>query len=317
MVAPAKMGGCVKFPVLVLLTALALPGATHYVTIAGLGGEPDYEQRFTGWAKEFDRLLKEGGHEVKVHTLSGPDATRARLKQVLDEVARQSGPADAFVLMMIGHGTFDGFEYKMNLPGPDITDTELAALLDRIPASRQLVANMTSASGGSIAGLQKEKRAVITATKSGTERNAVVFARYWLAALQDAAADTDKNEVITALEAFRYADRKTTEFYTTQKRLATEHPMLEDTGSGEGVRDPSPANGHGLLAAQFALLRIGSTQLASQNPEKKDLLQKKEELEQAIDKLKYEKAAIPSDEYRKRLTELLVELAKTQEELEK
>lgn len=301
---------------LLLAAASALPGATYYVTVAGLGGEPDYEQRFTSWAKEIDKVLKTGGSEVHVYTLSGADATRDRLKQTLSEIASKSSPADAFILMTIGHGAYDGYEYKMNLPGPDITGTEMAAWLDRLPATRQLVANMTSASGGSIASLQKEKRAVITATKSGAERNAVVFARYWVAALQDAAADTDKNEVITALEAFTYADRKTAEFYTTQKRLATEHPLLEDTGTGEGVRDPSPANGHGLLAAQFALLRIGSTQLASQNPEKRELLAKKEQLEQQIDKLKYEKAAIPIDEYRTRLTQLLVELAKTQEALE-
>ncbi|MCW5977860.1 MAG: hypothetical protein KIT09_07270 [Bryobacteraceae bacterium] len=305
-----------RFLPILLAAASALPGATYYVTIAGLGGEPDYEQRFTAWAKEIDHVVKEGGNEARVYTLSGADATRERVKQTLAEVAATSAPGDAFVLMMIGHGTFDGVEYKINLPGPDVTATELAAWLDRIPASRQLVANMTSASGGSIPSLQKERRAVITATKSGAERNAVVFARYWVAALQDAAADTDKNEVITALEAFTYADRKTTEFYATQKRLATEHPILEDTGQGDGVREPSPANGHGLVAGQFTLLRIGATQIASQDPAKQELLAKKEQLEQEIDKLKYEKAAMPLDEYRTRLTALLLELAKTQEALE-
>jgi len=42
-----------------------------------------------------------------------------------------------------------------------------------------------------------------------------------------------------------------------------------------------------------------------------------EQLEQAIDKLKYEKAAIPAEEYKKQLTQLLLELAKTQEAIEK
>ena len=51
----------------------------------------------------------------------------------------------------------------------------------------------------------------------------------------DAAADTDKNEVISALEAYQYARRKTTDFYATQQRLATEHPLLEDTGSGHNI----------------------------------------------------------------------------------
>ena len=55
--------------------------------------------------------------------------------------------ADALVLMLIGHGSFDGVDYKINLPGPDLSAIELAGLLDRIPAGRQLVVNMTSASG--------------------------------------------------------------------------------------------------------------------------------------------------------------------------
>ena len=45
--------------------------------------------------------------------------------------------------------------------------------------------------------------AVIAATKSGTEKNATVFARYWVEALQDPTADVDKSESISAMEAFR------------------------------------------------------------------------------------------------------------------
>ena len=30
----------------------------YYVTVAGLGGEPDYEQRFTATAKDLDKLFK-------------------------------------------------------------------------------------------------------------------------------------------------------------------------------------------------------------------------------------------------------------------
>jgi hypothetical protein len=316
-VVPEKtLGGGVRVPALLLALVLHSSAATFYVTVAGLGGEPDYEQRFAGLAKDLDRLLREGGGDVRVQTLYGAQATKERVKAVLGEVAREAQPGDAFVLMLIGHGTYDGYEYKMNLPGPDVSAAELAELLDRVPAVRQLVANMTSASGGSLPALQREKRTVIAATRSGTEKNAVVFARYWVAALQDPASDTDKNEVITALEAFAYADRKTAEFYSSQKRLATEHAVLEDTGSGEGVRAPSPENGRGLLAAQFPLLRIGSAQKAFQDPAKRELLAKKERLEQDIDKLKYEKAAMPLGEYRKQLTTLLLELAKTQEALE-
>ena len=57
--------------------------------------------------------------------------------------------------------------------------------------------------------------------------------------------------------------------------------------------------------------------MAAQDPAKRELLDRKESLEQEIDKLKYEKAAMPSEEYRSRLTGLLLELARTQEELDK
>jgi hypothetical protein len=305
-----------KLLLLVAGLASSLSATTFYVTVAGLGGEADYEQRFNGLASDLERLFSQSG-DARVLTLRGPEATRERLGAVLAEVAAQARPEDAVVLLLIGHGSFDGEQYKVNLPGPDVPAEQLAQMLDRIRATRQLVAVLTSSSGAALPLLQRPGRAVITATRSGTEKNAVVFARYWVAALQDPAADTDKNEVITALEAFLYADRKTVDFYATQKRLATEHALLEDTGSGEGVRLPSPENGRGLLAGQFPLLRIGAAQRALQDPAKRELLARKEQLEQQIDKLKYEKAAMPTAEYRKQLTALLLELAKTQEALER
>ncbi len=206
-----------------LLLALPAHASVYAVTVAGLVGEPDYEQRFTSGATDLDKVLKGAGADVHVFTLTGAAATRARLTQVLGQVAKDAKPEDDFVLILIGHGSFDGVEYKFNLVGPDISAAELADLCNRVPARRQLIVNTTSASGGSVAALQRAGRAVIASTKSGTEKNATVFARYWVAALQDPAADVDKSESTSALEAFQYADRKTAEFYTAQKRLATEH----------------------------------------------------------------------------------------------
>src|SRR5581483_3881335 len=154
----------------------------------------------------------------------------------------------------------DGTDYKFNLPGPDLSATELASLCDRIATKRQLIVDTTSASGGAAIALRKSNRGVITATKSGTEKNATVFARYWVEALRDPAADVDKNESITALEAFQYADRKTADFYTAQKRLATEHPQFEDTGKADAVRAPSSENNEGLFLSTFTLVRIGEAQ---------------------------------------------------------
>jgi hypothetical protein len=279
-----------------------------------MGGEPDYEQRFAMWGKDIEKALK-SAPDAKVETLV--NATREQVRAALAGIAQQAKPQDALVLMLIGHGSFDGYEYKINLPGPDLTASEIATLLDRIPATRQLVVDMTSSSGGAIQFLRKANRVVIAATKNGTEKNATVFARYWVEALSDPAADSDKNEVISALEAFRFADKKTVAYFESQNRLATEHAVLEDTGKGEGVRAPSPENGEGMVAAQFPLLRIGATAAAAKDPAKMQLLANKEALEQQIDKLKYDKAAIPPDEYKKQLGALLLKLAQTQEEIDK
>lgn len=302
-----------KPAILLLAAALSAPAASFYVTLSGLGGEPDYDQRFKMWADDIDSSLKRAG-DTNVFTLVAP--TRDQIRAKMAEITRQIKPDDAFVLMLIGHGSYDGVDYKFNIPGPDLTGADLASLLDRIPAARQLVVNMTSSSGGSISFLQKKGRIVISATKTGTEKNATVFARYWAEALRDPAADADKNDSVSALEAFHFAQRKTAESFESQKRLATEHSVLEDTGKGEGERAPSADNGEGKLAAVFAVVRLGANAAAARDPAKRALLDKKDQLEQQIDQLKYDKAAIPDAEYHQKLNALLLELAQTQEAID-
>jgi hypothetical protein len=298
-----------------LLAALSAPAATYYVTIAGLGGELDYTQRFKMWADDIDGSLKKAGGDAMVTTMNVPHIEQIRAR--FAELSKQVKPADSLVVILIGHGTYDGHDYKFNIPGADITAADLATLMDRVPAQRQLIVNMTSCSGGSIEQLRRPNRIVIAATKTGSEKNATNFARYFAEALREPAADTDKNESISALEAFRYAQTKTTEFFDTQKRLATEHSVIEDTGKGMGERTATADNGEGKLASTFTVVRLGANAAAARDPNKRPLLDKKEQLEQAIEKLKFEKAAMPAQEYKRQLTQLLLELAKTQEALDK
>ncbi len=141
------------------------------------------------------------------------------MQHALADAADAAHADDVLVVTLVGHGSFDGVQYKFNLPGPDVTAEQLANWCDKVAAKRQLIVDTTSASGGAIRSLQRQDRVVVTATKSGTEKNATVFARYWVEALQDPGADTDKNQIITGLEAFQYATRKTAQFYETEKRL--------------------------------------------------------------------------------------------------
>ncbi len=287
----------------VFLCATSLPATTFYVTVAGLGGEAEYEKKFEGWAQAIDKTVKAADATAKVTTLYGPAATRARVQAALEAVAREAKPEDELVVMLIGHGSFDGLEYKMNVPGPDITAADLAEWLNREPSRRQLIVNMTSASGACWPALEHANRVVVTATKSGTEKNASVFAGYWVDALRDDSANTDKSGVLSALEAFHYAQEKTAKFYETEKRLATEHAQLKETG--------------GVTAAQMPLLTLAAAEDKSGDPAKTALVKHKQELEAKIDELRSRKAAMDEAGYRKQLSALLVDLAKTQAELDK
>ncbi len=144
--AETEVGGNLKRILILAAFALAVRADTYYVTVAGLGGESEYEQRFAAWAKDLDKVLKaEPG--AKVETLSGAEATKANIEAKLRTIAGQAKADDQVVLMLIGHGTWDDRDYKFALPGPDISAAELATLLDRIQA-RELVVDMTTSSGG-------------------------------------------------------------------------------------------------------------------------------------------------------------------------
>jgi hypothetical protein len=295
-----EVGDHMRKLLLLAAAALSVNATSFYLTVAGLGGEPEYEQRFTGWASDLTKALgAEAG--AKVETLSGKDATKANIQAKLSGFAGQAKADDTLMVLFIGHGSYDDIDYKLNIPGQDISATELRDALNKI-AARQVVVLTTSGSGGAI--------------KSGSERNATVFARFWVEAFRDGAADTDKNQTLTALEAYKYAKVKTKDYFDTQKRLATEHPLLEDTGKGEGEADPSAGNGQGLVAGRFPVLHLGSATVIAATPAKQALLKRKDELETSVDELKYRKAAMDLPAYNKQMQGLLLELAKVQASLD-
>lgn len=303
-----------KLLLLAAAVGISAQATSFYLTVAGLGGEPEYEQRFTGWASDLNKALA-GEAGSKVETLSGKDATKANIQAKLSAIATQSKADDTLMVVFIGHGSYDDIDYKLNIPGQDISATELRDALNKI-AARQAVVLTTSGSGGAIKTLQKDKRVIISATKSGSERNATVFARFWVEAFRDGSADTDKNQTLTALEAYKYAKVKTKDYFDTQKRLATEHPLLEDTGKGEGEADPSAGNGQGLLAGRFPVMHLGSAATIAATPAKQALIKRKDDLETSIDELKYRKAAMDQPTYTKQMQALILELAKVQASLD-
>jgi hypothetical protein len=130
-------------------------------------------------------------------------------------------------------------------------------------------------------------------------------------------ADTDKNEAISALEAFQYADRKTAAFTNRRSAWRPSTPCSRTPARRKRCARLRRTMARAAGREFSRLLRIGAAQKAANDPAKRALLAKKEELERKIDTLKYQKAAMSADDYKKQLTDALLELAKVQEDLDK
>jgi hypothetical protein len=268
--------------------------AVRVLIVSGLGGESSYEQRFQTQAKAVAAAASRSGAAMKdVVVISGEQARRTALDPELKKFASSVKNDDQVVVVLIGHGSFDGEEYRFNLPGPDITGREILAFLDSMPASQMLVVNATSSSGSVIEQWRKPNRIVITATKSGGERNATRFAEYWVQALSSPEADRDKNEIVTAQEAYDYASRKVADTFKSDAALATEHSRLD-----------------GKNADRIVVARLGSAALLPSDEQLDAMMKEQGTLETKLDAIKARKGSLAQDEYYNELEKVLLDVAK-------
>jgi hypothetical protein len=273
---------------------------THFVILSGLGGEPLYEKRFAEQVKELEKVARRNAGDASlVHALSGEAATRKAIEELFARLKKDVAPEDSLAVVLLGHGSYDGYDYKLNIPGPDITGERLRILLEGVPAERQLVVNTTSASGAVMELWKSDKRVVVAATKNGRERTATTFAQFFVEALASAEADTDKSESITAQEAYTYAERKVKDFYESEMRLATEHSRME-----------------GELAGSFTLARLGKALEAAADPATRELMTRREALEQQVGALKLRKESMAEQQYFDELQKVLIELAQLQTKID-
>lgn len=273
---------------------------THVLIVAGLGGEPQYEQRFRSQAESLARAAGTlTGDEARVTVLSGERTRREDVRRELGALAKRAKREDRVLIVLIGHGSYDGSEYRFNLPGPDLTASELGALFDRVPAREQLIVNSTSASGATIERWKREGRVVITATKSGGERTATRFAQYWIEAMSTPAADVNRDDVVTAAEAFEFANRRVAESFKAEVALATEHARLEGKG-----------------AQGFMVARFGNAVLATSDEALSALYTQRAEVERDLQALKDRKRSLDSEAYYDELEAVLVRLALLQRQID-
>lgn len=285
---------------LALLAAGHAAAATHVLVIEGIGGEPQYTERFARWGTSVAQASATvAGDPQRVQRLSGSEANHAGIRAALEAAARTLGAGDQLVLVLLGHGTFDGSEYRFNNVGsPDVTGTELRTLLDRIPA-QQLVVNATSASGALADTLVNPRRVVITATRSGGERNATRFGGFWADALTSDAADLDKDGSITAQEAFDYTVRMVAESFKSDTAILTERARIAGT-------EPS----------RFVVARLGAAALFANDAQLAALRAEQDRIGAQLAELKARKGDLALDDYYDRIEPVLVELARVGERID-
>ncbi|HSB11307.1 MAG TPA: hypothetical protein VLM38_17605 [Blastocatellia bacterium] len=303
------------------------------IVVAGVGGEEAYTKKFTAQAMRLYETLtselgfgakntylltevtasgaEDGGHESEV---TSRRSTAEEVRKDFSEI-KASATADSFVLVvLIGHGSFDNQQAKFNLIGPDLAAKDYAGLLASLPTKKVVFVNCASSSGEFIKPLSAEGRIVITATRSGNEQNATVFADHFIAALAERAADADKNGRISVLEAFNYATKQTADWYKQKNRLATEHSLIDDNGDGAGHEEATAGDGN---LAKVVYLDSKTIEEAGNDAELIRLIALRQKLEEDIEKLKARKSDMKPDEYEAELERLLVDLATTNQEIKK
>jgi len=281
-----------------LLAAAPAFAETHYLIVSGLGGEPGYAESFAQQALSLAQSAQRSlNGDERVTLLRGEEATRDAVTAALEELGATAAEGDTIAVFLIGHGSFDGEQYKFNLPGPDLDGETLSELFAALPARQQIIVNTTSASGAVLEAWAADGRTLITATKSGGERNATRFSEQWALALSSEEADADRNGAITVQEAYDFTTRKVADSFEGAGLLATEHSELA---------------GDAALGFNIALLsaRIATTD------QLRDLIERLEVLEGQIGTLRGRREEMDNDVYFEELQGLLLELALVQREID-
>jgi hypothetical protein len=324
MVAQAALGNAVKtsFRSLGIAVVLTLGLASSVraqerfaLIVEGAPGEAKYAAQHAEWREKLAKVLREaykvpdqyltvlaGSQEQAAsHGLATADAVRA----ALTKLGAAMRPGDIVLIVLIGHGTFDGEDAKFNLVGPDLAAGDWKTLVEKLPGEVVFV-NTASASSPFLSSLAGSRRVIITATAMPAQRFHTVFAEYFIEGLAESDADIDRNGRRSVYEAFAYASLRVRQHYEQRGQLATERAMLEDDGDGRGRE--AGADGKDGERASLAYLDADRTAIVT-DPALLRLMQRRDALLAEIEELKKRRLMMQPLEYDGLLEKLLIDLA--------
>ena len=282
--------------------------------LSGASGGAKYAEQMREWRSSLASALVDryGFPADKVRTLvdetvkTGEQGTAENVRKLMAEMRKQLTREDLLLVILIGHGTYDGDIAKFNLVGPDLSAADWSTLLNGL-ASRLVLVNTTEASFPFLERLSGANRVVITATDSAAQKYATVFPDYFAKAMREASSDLDKNGRTSIFEVFSAASAAVKQHYEQRGQLTTERALIDDNGDGVGREAEAPGP-DGALARLVYL--DAETPAAANNPELAALLKRRRELEADAEALKLKKGVMPGPAWEAEFEKLMIELAK-------
>ena len=273
----------------------------HALIITGLGGEAIYRDAFFGVAVLLHDVAK-GKWNVADSSLivltedAARDAkrfdgraTKEAVAEAFLRLSRRAKPGDVVFVFLHGHGSGQGPESRVNLPGVDPSAADYATWLSGFARQTVVFVNAASASGDFSRVLAGPRRVILTATKSSVERNDTRFATYFVRGLSSGEADINKDAKVSVLEAFSYAQREVAREYETDGRMLTEHALLSDS----------------TLAATVTF----GGRVVSSGPKVAALVAERQGLESQVAALRARKDTMTASAYEAELERLLIAIA--------
>ncbi len=288
----------------------ALAQDPHLLVITGVSGDEDHAKKFAGWATKLidGAKTKDAVPDANIVYLAektdsdkrvNARSTKENVEKAIADIAMKSRPDDEVFIVLIGHGSFDGKVATFNLPGPDLTAADWAVQLGKLAPQRVTFVNTTASSGAFTAVVAGPGRTIITATRTGGERNEAKFGEFFVEAFGDTSADADRNGHVSAQEAFDYAKNKVVKTYEQAGFLLTEHAVLDDGSGGK------------LAATQFLAAHPadGGLNIDRNDAALRALADQREAVQKQIDALKVQKDKLDPMRYDQEMEKLLTELA--------
>jgi hypothetical protein len=269
------------------------------LVLSGLAGVPEYEENFESWSTDLEEICRES-LGAKTYRLDGTELRKPEIVKAFEEAHRRQGTSEAWVFL-VGHGTYDGRDYRFNIKGPDLTGAELGELLDGFGDRPVYAVLATGSSGALLEPLSGPRRVIVSATKSATERQPPLFLSFFIEGARSAEADLNKDRRVSLKEIFEFSELGVQRWYEEKGRLQTEHPILREP---EGTR----------VAASMAYLSAPPEQ-AYRTLEARELAPQRTRLEREIEDLKLRKTEMSSADYYAELERLLVGLAELNQKI--